>query len=117
MNLELLQSLVELFRAELRCSAQLFNGAWVVIERAEDLMQMVDGRIVASEEEVACALVGIAVHEVGTALRTVAAGAANLLVVAFQCRRQAGVNYGANVGLSIPIPKAIVATTTSSFPA
>ena len=45
------------------------------------------------------ALVGVAVHQVGAAGRSVAPGAANLLVVAFEGRGQPGVNHGADVGL------------------
>ena len=45
------------------------------------------------------ALVGVTVHQVGPAQRAIAPGAANLLVIAFEGRRQPGVNHGADVGL------------------
>ena len=60
---------------------------------------MVNRRIVAVQKIVVCPLVGIAVHQIGAARSSVAPRAANLLVVAFQCRRQPGVNHRANVGL------------------
>ena len=60
---------------------------------------MISRRIVAIQKEVVCSLVGIAVHQVGAAHRSVAPRAANLLVVAFKRRRQPGVNHRADVGL------------------
>lgn len=44
-------------------------------------------------------LVGVAVHQVGAAEQAVAAGAANLLVVAFEGCGHAGMNHGADIGL------------------
>src|ERR1035438_8303080 len=60
---------------------------------------MICRRIVAIEKEIMRSLVSIAVHQVGAAWSAIAAGAANLLVVAFEGGGQSGVDYGANIGL------------------
>ena len=117
MNLELFERLVELLFAELGRGAQLFDWPRFFAERAKDLLQVVDGRIVAIEKEVVRPLVGIAVHQIGAARCAIAAGAANLLVVAFErAGRPAWITVRISA-LSMPMPKAMVATTTSSSPA
>src|ERR1700739_473811 len=60
---------------------------------------MVCGRIVAVEEEVVGALVGVGVHEESAAGCAIATGAADLLVVAFERAGEAGVDDRTDVGL------------------
>ena len=98
-NFQFFQGLVKLFPGKFRAGAQIFDRARLASERREGFLQVLDGRIVAIEEEVVRALVGIGVHQVGPAGSAIAARAANFLIEALESGRQTGVDHGADVGL------------------
>jgi len=80
-NFQFFQGLVKLFPGKFRAGAQIFDRARLASERREGFLQVLDGRIVAIEEEVVRALVGIGVHQIRAALGTVTPGAADFLIV------------------------------------
>src|SRR3954462_5272822 len=66
---------------------------------------MVGRRIITGEEKVVRALVGVGVHQEGSAWRSVAACAADLLVEPFERAGQSRVDDGANIWLVDAHPK------------
>ena len=82
-DLKFFEGFVEFFFREFRRSAKLVDGARIFSEHVEDLVKMIGGRVVAIVKEVVSALVRVGVHEEGAAWCAIAAGAADLLVVAF----------------------------------
>ena len=82
------------------------------ISREDDLGR----RVVALEEELVRLRVDEGVEEHRARRGAVATGATDLLVVALERRRERGVDHGAHVALSMPMPNAVVATMTSSVP-
>ena len=80
-------------------------------------LEVAGWRVVFFEEELLQAAVGEAVEEDGAGGQAIAAGAADLLVVGFDAMpgRATWMTVRTSA-LSTPMPKATVATTTSSLP-
>ena len=97
---ELLERLVEHVGDPCRscfCSTAFSTGS--ARRRPKMPSSTVTSGIVALEEEIVRAPVGVGVHQDRAARQPVAAGAADLLVVGLEAARQRRVDHGAHVGL------------------
>src|SRR4029079_2390943 len=99
---QLLDRLLELLGVHRERLAETVGGERGRDGQAEDLLQDRGLRVVAGVEEFVAPAVGVGVEEDGAGGAAVAAGAADLLVVAFEAPREAGVNHRADVRLVHP---------------
>jgi hypothetical protein len=94
----LLERAIEGFLVELELALKIVRRDELVVERAEDALQVARGRVVALEEELLSFAVGEAVEQNRARLVAVAAGAANLLIEGLDGAGECDVNDGTDVG-------------------
>ena len=103
MNVELLQRFLEDLRIHAQRGLQLIacdgSVAGPPRQRLMDALELVERRVVALEEELMRAAIGIGVHQDGAAGQAIATGAADLLVIGLEAGRKRRVNDGTNIRL------------------
>ncbi len=96
---EFVDGTLEVFREHIEFLEERVGGLELVGEEAGDAGKVFDRRVVAFEEALVNFAIGKAMEEDDAGRKAVAAGASDLLVIAFEGGGQGGVDDGADVGL------------------